>query len=88
MKGVRGDEDLLEQTLDSARHKTNCKDSKWEMEVQSTIGWELLLKGMVTNDWKSVMEHLSPNRNWEDFFHEHSHSLNMEDLVSYVASKE
>ena len=56
----------MEQILESARHKTNCIDSKWEMEAQSTIGWELLLKGMVTKEWKPVMEHLAPDRNWED----------------------
>jgi hypothetical protein len=37
------------------------------MDAQSANGWELLLKGMVTKEWKPVMEHLPPDQNWEDF---------------------
>ena len=48
MEGFKGDYGLLEHIIDSARHTANCIDSKWKMEAQSEIGWEFLLKGMVT----------------------------------------
>ena len=41
-------------------------DNKWKMEAQTEIGWELLLKGLVAKEWKSVTEELPPNCNWED----------------------
>ena len=43
-----------------------CIDSKCNMEVQSEIGWEFRLKGMVTKEWKPVMEHIAPDRSWEE----------------------
>jgi hypothetical protein len=36
------------------------------MSTQDEIGWGLLLKGLVTKEWKSVTEELAPNSNWED----------------------
>ena len=38
----------------------------WKMETQTEIGWELLLKGLVTKEWKSVTAELAQNCNWED----------------------
>ena len=35
MKGLKEDDELLEQIIDSTRHTTNCIDPVWNMEVQS-----------------------------------------------------
>ena len=64
-KGVKNQENILTQILESARSKTNHMDSKWSLEQQTNIGWGLLLKGLVTKDCKEVMEKLIPDRNWE-----------------------
>jgi hypothetical protein len=66
MKGLKGADNLWEQLLDSARTKTNCIDSIWNMNEQSVLGWEFLSKGKVTKDWKPVIENLAPDQNWED----------------------
>jgi Reverse transcriptase (RNA-dependent DNA polymerase) len=66
MKGWKGADNLCEQILESARSKTNCINSTWQMNAQSEIGWELLLKGKVTADWQPVIENLAPDRNWEE----------------------
>jgi hypothetical protein len=62
IKGLKVDDGTLEQILDSAQNMTNFINSRWKIERQSEIGWELLLKGMITEEWKPVMEHLASDR--------------------------
>jgi len=65
-KAIQDQDNILEQIIDSARNQSNKMDNKWKMETQNEIGWGLLLKGLVTKEWKSVTEVLAPKSNWED----------------------
>ena len=65
-KNLKDQEKILEQIIKSIRLSTNHMNSDWNLDTQTQIGWDLLLKGFVTKDWQGIMEKLVPTRNWKD----------------------
>ena len=39
---------------------------RWRFENQDEVGWDYLLKGLISNEWKEVIEFQSPKNHWEE----------------------
>ena len=65
-KDIQDQDHILSQILELARDSNNHMNSMWNLKHQTEIGWDLLLKGLVTKAWKEIAEKLVPDRNWKD----------------------
>ena len=63
---VKNKENLFKQIIESTMYQSNKMDGEWIFEDQDQIGWDNMLKGYVSLEWKTVMETLNPRKKWQD----------------------
>ena len=56
----------MDHIIKSVRQSSNHLNNHWNLENQTRLGWDLLLKGFVTKEWQVIMEKLVPKRSWRD----------------------
>ena len=65
-KNFQDQENILDQIITSVRQSGNHMNSQWNLENQTKIGWDSMLKGFVTKEWQVITEKLVPKRSWRD----------------------
>ena len=63
---VNDKDNLFRQIIESTIYQCNKMDGKWLFEDQDQIGWDYMLKGYVSLEWKTLMETLNPRKKWHD----------------------
>ena len=59
-------EELFIQIWESVIYGSNKINTKWPVNNQDDIGWDYLLKGLISKDWKEVIEFIAPKKQWEE----------------------
>ena len=66
LPAVKGKDNLIRQIIESAMYHSNKMESNRVFKDQERIGWEYILKGYISSEWKTVMEDLNPGKKWQN----------------------